>query len=221
MNLQLYDGLEKVVPMNEFQILGKIRVNMCRNVEEVFEVTNNESPTVVTFPNLREVELSQLYRLKYIWKSNKWSILKFPNLTRLFIYECGKLEHVFTASMISSLIKLQDLHIKWCDGLKVIVKKEEEKECDGKVGTITFPCLKSLELKNLNHLKGFFLGKDDLLFPSMNTLVIKKCPEIRIFSKGHTIAHELKLVETSCGFFQAGEDIGSFIKNKIQQDFKF
>ncbi|KAD7477467.1 hypothetical protein E3N88_00603 [Mikania micrantha] len=134
MNLQLYDGLEKVVPMNEFQILGKIRVNMCRNVEEVFEVTNNESPTVVTFPNLREVELSQLYRLKYIWKSNKWSILKFPNLTRLFIYECGKLEHVFTASMISSLIKLQDLHIKWCDGLKVIVKKEEEKECDGKVG---------------------------------------------------------------------------------------
>ncbi|KAD7477339.1 hypothetical protein E3N88_00475 [Mikania micrantha] len=177
--------------------------------QEVFEVTSNESPTVVTFPKLREVDLYRLNDLKYIWKSNQWSRLEFPNLTRLTIVRCTTLEHVFTASMVGSLIKLQELIIRRCSKIEVIVKKEEE-ECDGKVGEIMFPCLKSLELVSLASLKGFCFGKDDLLFPSMNTLVINWCPEIRIFNEGRAIAHELRLVETRFGVFQAGEDISSF-----------
>ncbi|KAD7477439.1 hypothetical protein E3N88_00575 [Mikania micrantha] len=218
-------NFRQVVPSNELQrlqILEKIYVRSCWYVEEVFEVSNNESPTVVTFPKLREVELKNLGNLKYIWKSNEWSKLEFPNLTTLSIHMCYNLEHVFTASMVrtSSLIKLQDLHIKWCNELEVIVKKEEE-ECDGKVGTITFPCLKSLKLQNLYHLKGFWLGKDDLLFPSMNKLVIQGCPKIKIFNDGHAIAPELKLIETSFGVFQAEEDISSFIRNKMQEASKY
>ncbi|KAL8201988.1 hypothetical protein R6Q57_011135 [Mikania cordata] len=212
---------KNMLPSNELQqlqILEKIFVIDCGNVEEVFEVSNNE----VTFPKLREVKLQRLHSLKYIWKSNnEWSILEFPNLTTLSIYWCHNLEHVFTASMVGSLIKLQELHIRHCDKLEVIVKKEEKECCDDKVGEIMFPCLKSLKLEYLASLEGFWLGKDDLLFPSMNTLVIEECPKIKTFSDGHAIAHELKLVETSFGFFQVEEDISSFVRNKIQEASKY
>ncbi|KAL8245987.1 hypothetical protein R6Q59_007203 [Mikania micrantha] len=222
-DLKYYSGHKKVVPSNELQqlqILERIHVSYSWSVTEVFEVANNESPTVVTFPKLREVELELLFSLEYIWKSNEWTILEFPNLTTLSIIECNKLKHVFTPSMVGGLMKLQELRITWCEKLEVIVKKEEE-ECDGKVGEIRFPCLKSLELYSLKSLKGFWLGKEDLLFPSMNTLIIKKCPEIKVFSDRHAIAHELKLVETSFGVFQAEEGISSFVRNKIQEGFKF
>ncbi|KAL8245975.1 hypothetical protein R6Q59_007191 [Mikania micrantha] len=215
MDLQFYHELEKVVPMNELQqlpILEKVIISSCGNVEEVFEVSNNESPNVVTLQKLYD-----LHNLKYMWKSNEWSILEFPNLTTLSIFMCYNLEHVFTSSMVGSLMKLQELHIKHCTNMEVIVKKEEEEECDGKVGEIMFPCLKSLELVGLASLKGFFLGKDDLIFPSMNTLVINCCQEIKFFSEGRGIAHQLKLLKTSFEVFQVGEDISRFIRNKIQE----
>ncbi|KAD1943839.1 hypothetical protein E3N88_42114 [Mikania micrantha] len=212
MNLQNIDHHRKVVPMNELQqlqILEKICVRHCLGVEEVFEVTNNESPIVITFPKLREVELKYLNMLKYIWKSNQWSILKFPNLTKLSIFKCGDIKYAFTASMVGSLVKLQELHIRECFSIKVIVMKQVE-ESDGKVGEIMFPCLKSLKLEYLSNLKRFFLGKDDLLFPSMNTLGIIWCREIRIFSEGRAIAPKLKLIETSFGVYQVREDISCF-----------
>ncbi|KAL8245972.1 hypothetical protein R6Q59_007188, partial [Mikania micrantha] len=219
MNLDFNYKSKNVVPTIELQqlhILEKIHARDCWNLEEVFEVTNTESPTVVIFQKLREMKLDGLARLKYIWKSNEWSILKFPNLTRIYIDDCISLEHVFTASMVGSLVKLQELHITWCEKLEVIVKKEEEK-CDDKVGEILFPCLKSLKLEYLASLEGFCLGKVDLLFPSMNTLVMNGSPKLKIFNEGLAISPELKLVETSFGGFKGVEDINIFVRNKIQE----
>ncbi|KAL8201991.1 hypothetical protein R6Q57_011138 [Mikania cordata] len=88
MNLDFNYKSKNVVPTNELQqlhILEKIHARDCWNLEEVFEVTNTESPTVVVFQKLREMKLDGLARLKYIWMSNEWSILKFPNLTRIYI----------------------------------------------------------------------------------------------------------------------------------------
>ncbi|KAI7749418.1 hypothetical protein M8C21_002694, partial [Ambrosia artemisiifolia] len=82
----------KIFPCSELQKLEKletIHAQDCKKVEEIFEVasevTNNESQTGVIFPKLREVDLKSLRSLKYIWKSNEWRILEFPNLTRLSI----------------------------------------------------------------------------------------------------------------------------------------
>ncbi|KAD7477396.1 hypothetical protein E3N88_00532 [Mikania micrantha] len=208
----------EIVPSNELlqlQILEKIDLSD-GSIVELFEVKNNESQTIVKFPKLREVGIYYLEDLKYMWKSNQWTIFEFPKLTKLTIGFCKSLEHVFTASMVGSLVKLQEIHLQECEHMEVIVKKEKE-ESDDKVDEIMFPCLKSLKLVDLASLKGFFLGKCDFFFPSMNSLMIKKCPEIRIFSEGRAIVPELKLVETSFGFFQAREDISSFVTSKVQE----
>ncbi|KAD7476919.1 hypothetical protein E3N88_00055 [Mikania micrantha] len=162
-----YDHKVKcIIPSNELlqlQNLETIDVRRCKLVEEVFEVegtnegTNNESQIVVEIPNLRLVELSSLKSLKYIWKSNQRRVLKFPNLTTLFIYDCGSLKHVFTSSMVIGKIEEEDE-----------VKEEME----------LFPCLKSLKLEALVSLKGFCSGKVNFSWPLLHTLEVPACPEI-------------------------------------------
>ncbi|KAI3776358.1 hypothetical protein L1987_46136 [Smallanthus sonchifolius] len=214
-------NLQKVFPSDELQLLEKletINARYCSNVKEVFEValemTNNESQTVVKFPKLREVYLGSLSSLKYIWKSNKWRILEFPNLTRLSIFGCISLEHVFTCSMVRCVMQLQEIHIRDCWNMKVVVKEEEY---DAKVSEIMFPCLTSLKLESFLSLEGFCLGKEDFTFPSLDTLVIKGCPRIMVFIKGHSIAPKLTTVETSFGSFNGGEDVNSFIMTEKEE----
>ncbi|XP_076931553.1 uncharacterized protein LOC143596746 [Bidens hawaiensis] len=216
-------NFKKIVPSNELlhlQNLEEVTVEQyCMDVEEVFEVTsevaNNESQTVVIVPKLRDMELSCLPGLKYIWKSNQWTRLEFPHLTRLNITLCKSLEYVFTPSMVGGLTHLQELYISRCYHMEVIIEKEEE--CDGKVSDIALPYLQSLKLVDLPRLMGVCLGKDNFTLSSLNMLVIKDCPEIEVFTEGCVVAPELKLVETGIGFFHVGEDINSFIMTKKQE----
>ncbi|XP_076883359.1 uncharacterized protein LOC143532099 [Bidens hawaiensis] len=155
--------VDTIIPSNvllQLQKLEQINLKSCNSAEEVFEVIDNsgfnESQTVVKIPNLRQVNLEWLDGLKYLWKCNKWMVLEFPNLTSVSIHLCYSLEHVFTCSMVGSLLQLQNLHISMCDNIEVIVKDEEGS--DAKVNEITLPRLKSLKLEYLSSLKGFCLG---------------------------------------------------------------
>ncbi|KAJ0705033.1 putative P-loop containing nucleoside triphosphate hydrolase, leucine-rich repeat domain superfamily [Helianthus annuus] len=244
------EDVKSIIPFNELlhlQKLERIQVRRCANVEEVFEVEameeelglellfreeeevevfegrNSESQTqtlLVQIPNLTQLELIHLSHLKYIWKSNH-HLLEFPNLTTLFIQSCHVLKHVFTRSMVVSMQQLQDLYIGGCKNLKVIVKEEEESECDAKVNeTLKLPCLKSLKLESLRSLEGFFLGKGDFSFPSLHTLEINECPEISVFTKGNVAAPALHVIDTSFGRCCITEDINSFIKTKQNEGFR-
>ncbi|KAI3797144.1 hypothetical protein L1987_32397 [Smallanthus sonchifolius] len=149
---------------------------------EVFEV---ESQTVVEIPKLREVELTDVESLKYIWKgTNHGIVLQFPNLTKLSIYNCKSLEHVFTSSMVGSLQQLQELYVSICPNMEVIVKDEEEvEEQEVKSQTIVeIPNLTQMKLFNLHSLKYIWKSNHHhrtiLEFPSLTTLVIHWCESL-------------------------------------------
>nr|GEU75774.1 NB-ARC domains-containing protein [Tanacetum cinerariifolium] len=161
-------------------------------IEEIFD-----SQTVAEIPNLRQVDLEQLSRLKYIWKSKHGTVLKFPNLTRLSIQFCNSLECVFTCSMVGSILQLQELNISNCK-MKVIVKGEEECDVIGNA-TVVFPCLKSLKLEGLSSLEGFCLGNEAFEFPSLDTLQITRCSEMRVFTKGDLSAPKLFAINSIWG----------------------
>ncbi|KAL8245642.1 hypothetical protein R6Q59_006858 [Mikania micrantha] len=174
-----------IIPSNELlqlQNLESIDVTYCKLVEEVFEVegtneeTNSESQICVEIPNLRQMKLGGLESLKYIWKSNQRKVLKFPNLTTLSIYYCKSIRHVFTSSMVGGLLQLQDLQVMFCNNMEVIVKTEEEDEVKEEMEL--FPCLKSLQLVDLESLKGFCSGKVNFSWPLLHTLDVPACPEI-------------------------------------------
>ncbi|KAL7613137.1 hypothetical protein Lser_V15G04861 [Lactuca serriola] len=244
--------VKKIIPSSELlqlQKLEKIHVCGCKMVEEVFETaleaagrnrnsgsgfdesSQTTTTTLVNLPNLKEMRLEWLSNLRYIWKSNQWTAFEFPNLTRVEICECNSLEHVFTSSMVGSLLQLQELHIFNCSMMEevivkdadVSVEEDKEKESDGKTNKeiLVLPHLKSSKLQLLRSLKGFSLGKEDFSFPLLDTLEIKRCPTITTFTKGNSATPQLKEIQTNFGFFYAAgeKDINSLIKIK-QQDFK-
>jgi hypothetical protein len=174
--------------VSQLQKLETVHCEWLEDVEEIFD-----SQTDAEIPNLRQVDLEWLKSLKYIWKSKHGTVLKFPNLTRLSIQYCSRLEYVFTCPMVGSLLQLQELHISFCRSMKVIVKgEEEEEECDAIVNaTVVFPFLKSLKLESLSSLEGFWLGKEAFEFPSLDTLQIVDCEEMRVFTKGDLSAPKL------------------------------
>nr|KAJ0222405.1 hypothetical protein LSAT_V11C200053400 [Lactuca sativa] len=228
--------VEKIFTSNEFLQLKKlenIHVSWCFLVEvfEAFEAQTNSSgvdesqTTIVKLPNLIQVELTELTYLRYIWKSNRWTIFEFPNLTRVSIEGCNMLEHVFTSSMVSSLLQLQDLYISRCDYIEevivkdenVVVQAQEEEESYGKVNDIVLHHLKSLELDSLRGLKGFWLGKENFSFPLLDTLIIKHCQAITTFTMGNLATPQLKEIEIDFdSYYVVGEDINSIIKSKLE-----
>ncbi|KAJ0693095.1 putative AAA+ ATPase domain, P-loop containing nucleoside triphosphate hydrolase [Helianthus annuus] len=232
-----------IIPSNELQQLVKLQQiticgscgglqevfeigGSCGGLQEVFEVVavegsgSSESKTLVPIPNLTQVKLEHLDDLKYLWKSNQWMVLEFPNLTTVHIHRCYKLEHVFTCSMVGSLVQLQELHISRCSHVEVIVKEEEE-ECDAKVNEVILPHLNSLTLDDLPRLKGFCLGKKPFSLPALDTLQIKDCPAITNFTKGYLSTPELKVIDTSFGFCYVKTDTNSLLKTKQEEGCEF
>ncbi|GKF94585.1 resistance protein candidate RGC20, partial [Tanacetum coccineum] len=126
---------------------------------------------------------------------------------------CDSLEYVFTCSMVGSILQLQDLDISYCDSMKEIVKGEEECDANAIVNAIVeFPCLKSLKLERLHSLEGFCLGneafeyleslegfclgKEAFEFPSLDTLQIDRCEEMRVFTKGDVSTPKLYAISS-------------------------
>ncbi|CAI9270330.1 unnamed protein product [Lactuca saligna] len=210
-------NLEKVSITNAYESV----------TEEVFEVaegTNEdvdiETQSVVVFEKLKEVTLGGIYNLKHVWRSNRWIVLNFPNLTKVSIESCKLLGHVFSSCMVGSLLQLQELKISDCKSMDVIVKQVEDSKTR-LTSEVVFPCLKSITLEWLLNLKGFCLGKEAFEWPSLDTLVIKYCPEITVFTNGQSTTPELKLIDTTFGLCHVTEDPNSFIKTYQKEGWQF
>ncbi|KAL7611590.1 hypothetical protein Lser_V15G05476 [Lactuca serriola] len=215
---------KELLNLKNLEKLSIINVHESK-IEEVFEVaegTNEdvdiETQSVVVFEKLKEVTLGGINNLKHMWKSNRWIVLNFPNLTKVSINKCPLLGHVFSSCMVGSLLQLQELKISYCQSMDVIVKQVEDSETRPTTTEVVFPCLKSITLHNLPNLKGFCLGKVAFEWPLLDTLEIKDCPQITVFTNGQSTTPELKLIDTTFGLCHVTEDPNSFIKTKQQEE---
>nr|GEV94324.1 disease resistance protein At4g27190-like [Tanacetum cinerariifolium] len=212
--------------LEKLHIRRKYRQSSYKKVNEIFEVVDldnddvNEKQPVVVFPKLKEVTLEALDSMRYIWKRSRWITLNFPNLTKVLIDGCALLEHVFTCCMVRSLLQLHELEISRCCNMEVIVKKTEDSDTRA-TDVVVFRSLKSIKLGSLPNLKGFCLGMEDFLWPSLDTLEFKDCPQITVFTCGQSTTPQLKVIDTSFGLCYATEDPTSFIKAKQQEGLQF
>ena len=142
----------------------------------------------------------------------------FRNLYTLEVSECHGLISLATSSTVKSLVQLKELTLSGCKRMREIVTNEGEGEAGDE---ICFNQLKDLSLCDLPTLGSFFhLGNRTIKFPSLETLYVFKCPELKIFSNGVLSMQKLKHVGLDGNYwspYQEGdlfpvEDVNTFIK---------
>lgn len=171
------DSLSTVIPsyaLRHMQKLEALKIESCKSVKEVFEGNSGTQ------------RLSNVI------------MLQLPKLKKLEIKDCDLVEHIFTFSALGSLIQLEELMIEDCKEMEVIIKEEHGEKTTAS-NVVVFPRLKSIKLVNLPYLQGFFLGMNEFKWPSLDNVAIRDCPEMTVFTRGRSMAPQLKSIQRSLG----------------------
>jgi len=140
--------------------LKEISTGNLEGVQDLMQVgrlvTNRRGGHELSLVSLETLRLNLLPDLRCIWKG-----LLPSNLTTLKVNECKRLTHVFTDSMIASLVQLKVLEISDCEELEQIIAKDNDDEKDqifsgSDLQYSCFPNLYRLEITGCNKLKSLF-----------------------------------------------------------------
>ncbi|XP_061947707.1 uncharacterized protein LOC133671089 [Populus nigra] len=143
-----------------FMNLKEIYIGNLEGVQDLMQVgrlvTNKRGGHELSLVSLETLRLNLLPDLRCIWK-----VLLPSNLTTLKVNDCKRLTHVFTDSMIASLVQLKLLEISACEELEQIVAKDNDDEKDqifsgSDLQSSCFPNLCRLEITGCNKLKSLF-----------------------------------------------------------------
>ncbi|RXH91579.1 hypothetical protein DVH24_020602 [Malus domestica] len=101
-----------------------------------------------------------------------------PNLTSLVVADCDRLTFVLSSSMARNLVQLQKLEITGCESMEEIVSTKEygEEKTD-----VMFCKLQHLNLEYLPKLSRFCSGSCNVQFPSLESLKLEGCKEVKGF----------------------------------------
>ena len=204
-------------------------------------IVDNKGKYAEMFERLTTLHLSKMPRLMHLWKENSRqgrgiqnleslhvsycsrlkklvpSSMCFRNLYTLKVSECHGLISLATSSTVKSLVQLKELRLLGCKRMREIVTNEGEGEAGDE---ICFNQLKYLSLYDLPTLGSFFhLGNRTIKFPSLESLYVVRCPELKIFSDGVLSMQKLERVRLDGNYwsaYQRGlfpvEDVNTFIK---------
>ncbi|KAJ7978015.1 NBS-LRR type disease resistance protein [Quillaja saponaria] len=164
--------------------LEGIRVYNCDSAVQVFDLEGlGIDGHLGLLPCLKELQLGRLPNLTHIWSKEPHGILDLKNLISLTISECHSLRNLFTSSMVSGLMGLQEMEIKQCNGIEeIITKASSPDEAAASIGSkITFPRLNVIVLKYLPNLTCFYSGSETLECPSLKRICKENCPQMKAF----------------------------------------
>ncbi|KAB1201632.1 hypothetical protein CJ030_MR0G002335 [Morella rubra] len=108
------------------------------------------------------------------------SSVSFQNLTNLNIWKCHGLIELVTSLTAKTLVQLKTMSIIYCERITEI-EAGEGSETDE---VITFSKLTDLKLYSLPKLTNFCSGSYSFMFPSLEKVIVSKCPEMKIFCAG-------------------------------------
>ena len=178
--------------LRRLQNLEELEIRNCNSVEEVFEIrgVNVDEICDTVSTQLRVLRLCNLPKLKHVWSLDLQAILTFQNLRTVEVSNCKILKSLFPVSVAKSLEQLESLTIHDC-GLEEIVSLEEGVETTIKFAfpritslyvaslpklkyfypgkhTLVWPLLKRLMIMNYDKVK--IIASNELSFQERDEL---------------------------------------------------
>jgi len=128
--------------------------------------------------NLETLCLESLPDMRCLWKG-----LVLSKLTTLEVVECKRLTHVFTCSMIVSLVQLKVLKILSCEELEQIIARDNDDEKDqilpgDHLQSLCFPDLSEIEIRECNKLESLFPVAMASGLPKLQTLRVSEASQL-------------------------------------------
>ncbi|KAL1174912.1 hypothetical protein V6Z11_A04G049300 [Gossypium hirsutum] len=159
--------LKYIFPMSVANSLGQLhtlKIKSCSQLEDIIE-----DPQKLTVHNYREV----------LWNGR--------NNSRLTITKCNKLKFLFPMCVTNSLGKLKTLKIERCFGMEEIIQDSQIERCfgmeeiiqDSQVSTISFQCLREVQVTHCNNLKFLFPMCVANSLRQLQTLKIESCSQLK------------------------------------------
>ena len=127
---------------------------------------------------LRELDLSDLPKLKHIWMKGPERITGFGNLRFLAVWTCNSLTYLLSPSIAKLLVMLEDIKVINCEKIEEILERAREEEEEKK---ISFNKVKSILFKDLPKLKCFCNKVNAFEQPSLKERTVIRCPALSTF----------------------------------------
>ncbi|CAJ2639486.1 unnamed protein product [Trifolium pratense] len=159
--------------------LEELDITDCDSLEAVFDMKDEfeKESLLKNSTRLKKLKLSNLPKLKHVWKEDQHNTMRFQNLSEVSVEKCTSLKSLFPLSVARDMKQIQSLKV--CEsGIEEIVgNKEGTKE----MVKFVFPHLTSIQLSYLAKLKTFFGGVHSLQCKSLKTIDLFRCPNIELF----------------------------------------
>uniref|UniRef100_A0A6N2LWS4 Uncharacterized protein n=1 Tax=Salix viminalis TaxID=40686 RepID=A0A6N2LWS4_SALVM len=156
--------------------LREIRIENCKGAQELMQVgrTGHE----LSLLSLEKLQLNSMPDMRCLWKG-----LVLSHLNTLTVFDCPKLTHVFTDSMVASLVQLQFLKIFACSELEQIIAKDNDDEKDqilsgSDLQSLCFPNLYKVEINKCNKLRSLFPVAMASGLPKLQILVVSDSSQL-------------------------------------------
>lgn len=172
----------------KLQNLQQLTVESCGALKQVFDLEEpKDSKDIWVLPQLNEMKLIELPELMCIWNQNPPKVLTFQNLKLLEVRKCNHLGHLFSFPAAKALQQVGQVVISECGQMEQIIYGEEgqvaelvflalKSLCLEKMpNLVTFaqgncsiilPLLKDLSIKQCPKMKAFTMAKQDCLIQS-------------------------------------------------------
>ncbi|XP_050242395.1 probable disease resistance protein At4g27220 [Quercus robur] len=161
--------------------LESIKLWRCDSLEVIFqleELNAEESHVASVLDQLRELDLSDLPKLKHIWMKGPERITGFGNLRFLAVWTCNSLTYLLSPSIAKLLVMLEDIKVINCEKIEEILERAREEEEEKK---ISFNKVKSILFKDLPKLKYFCNKVNAFEQPSLKERTVIRCPALSTF----------------------------------------
>ncbi|XP_030959735.1 probable disease resistance protein At4g27220 [Quercus lobata] len=165
------DGIKNIIYEVDKEGFPQLKHLYVRNSAEIQYIINLMGVQCVVFPLLEFLSLDNMINLEKICHDHdQLAMGSFHSLKKLEVSNCDGLIFVFSLTILGCFSQLQEIVIENCKVMRAIVAKERKHEIqvdnitdDIKTNTMDFSQLRSLTLRNLPNLMGFYSDVDSQL----------------------------------------------------------